>query len=289
MVRRAFIFLAVLLVAAVFVPLATPAWRATTPQTQPMRTINVKYADNCTFLIQDDNGTTLTNIAPGTYQIFVTTPEMFKLVRPGGVGVDNIAANDFTGCKGWVQFQLTGPGVNLFTTLDSGCDAFLLLPAQTFSSGSYTFQDLNQPAVTRTTISVTPGGYTWTPGKNPYDVLSGKGNQQGELVGSESGGVKVLATLAGTVSAKGGLTTLTYNGKPVKTLKHGRYKLVLNDLSKTASFEVKALAGSAKGTNKDLTDYAFVGHHTVWFTFAAGQWTYSTGAKSKQNYILVTS
>ena len=27
-----------------------------------------------------------------------------------------------TGCRGWVQFQLTGPGVNLATTLDAGCE-----------------------------------------------------------------------------------------------------------------------------------------------------------------------
>src|SRR4051794_5419887 len=287
MVRRAFILVGVLLAAAVFVPLGTAARRATAPQPKP--TINIKYAMNCTFTVLDDNGNTLTNIAPGTYQIFVSTPEMFKLVRPGGVGVDNIAANDFTGCKGWVQFQVTGPGVNLFSTLDSGCDAYLLLPEQTFKSGQYVFQDLNQPNVTRTTINVAPGGYTWVPAKNPYNVTSGKGSTQKDLIGSDQGKGKVLATLTGSVSPKGGVTSLKLNGKQVKTLKHGRYKLSITDQSKTGSFEVKALAGSAKGLNKDLTDYAFVGHHDVWFTFAAGRWGYSTGVKSKQNYILVTS
>jgi len=288
-VRRAFILVGVLLAAAVFVPLGTAARRAAAPQPKP--TINIKYTMNCTFSIQDDNGNTLTNIAPGTYQIFVSTPEMFKLVRPGGVGVDNIAANDFTGCKGWVQFQVQGPGVNLFTTLDSGCDAYLLLPQQTFKAGQYVFQDLNQPGTTRQTISVQPGGYTWVPAKNPYDVTSGKGSTQKDLIGSESGssGTKVLGTLSGSVSARGGLTSLKLNGKPVKQLKHGRYKLAINDMSKTASFEVKALAGTDKGLNKDLTDYAFVGRHTVWFTFTPGRWVYSTGVKSKQNYVLVTS
>src|SRR5262245_40429075 len=85
---------------------------------------------NCTFSIFDDNDRRVTSIAPGMYQIEVSTPTMFKLVVPGGPGVDYIAPNDYTGCKGWVQFQLSGPGVDLFTTLDFGCTAFQLLSAE---------------------------------------------------------------------------------------------------------------------------------------------------------------
>src|SRR5438094_2766863 len=125
--RRALLLTAALMVAAaVLAPLGSAARHASGQPALP--TLYVQYTMNCTFAIFDDVGRPVSAIAPGTYQVEVSTPIMFKLVRPGGVTVDNIAPNDFTGCKGWVQFQLTGPGVNPFTTLDSGCDAFLILP-----------------------------------------------------------------------------------------------------------------------------------------------------------------
>src|SRR5438067_400409 len=144
--RRAVTLTAVLTAAAVLAPLGSAARQAGGAPALP--TLYVQYTMNCTFGIFDDAGRPVNTIAPGNYQIEVETPIMFKLVRPGGVSVDNIPASDFTGCKGWVQFQLTGPGVNLFTTLDTGCDAFLVLPEQTFkANATYTAQDLNQPAV----------------------------------------------------------------------------------------------------------------------------------------------
>ena len=124
---------------------------------------------------------------------------MFKLVRPGGVTVDNIAPNDFTGCKGWVQFQLTGPGVSLFTTLDTGCDAFLILPQQTFKPNStYTATDLNQPSVARASFTTLASGSPVSP-KSPYGTTSGKGTAQQDIVGSAA----VKATLSGSVAPTG--------------------------------------------------------------------------------------
>src|SRR6059058_1475882 len=117
--RRALLLTAALMVAAaVLAALGNAGTRAGGAPALP--TLYVQYTMNCTFAIFDDAGKPVTSIPPGSYQLEVSTPIMFKLVRPGGVTVDNIAPNDFTGCKGWVQFQLSGPGVNLFTTLDSG-------------------------------------------------------------------------------------------------------------------------------------------------------------------------
>src|SRR6266481_2051023 len=67
-------------------------------------TLYVNYNLNCTFKIVDDSGKPVNSIPPGTYQVEVTTPLMFKLVVPGRPGVDPITPNYFTGCKGWVQF-----------------------------------------------------------------------------------------------------------------------------------------------------------------------------------------
>jgi len=215
-VPRVSILIAVLALAAA---LAAPGLSSSRdndpPAAQP--TLYVVYTMNCTFSIVDDFGKHVTSIAPGNYQIEVSTPVMFKLVRPGGVGVDEIAPNDFTGCKGWVQFQLTGPGVDLFSTLDSGCDAFLLLPSQNFKPGAtYTFQDLNQPSATRTTLSVDKDGTPPTPPTNPYTKTSGKGDRSVDPIGMNR-----LPT-AGTINAvlsKSGKLTMTNKGKPVLTLR----------------------------------------------------------------------
>ena len=147
-VRLISTLIAVLAVAAFVVSSGNAGSRASGQPALP--TLYVNYTMNCTFSIADDLGRPVSQIAPGTYQVEVITPIMFKLAVPGGPGVDNIAPNDYTGCKGWVQFQLTGPGVNLSTTLESGCDAFLVLPAQTFKAGGDLHRPGLEPAVGRT-------------------------------------------------------------------------------------------------------------------------------------------
>jgi len=273
--------IAALAVAAVLVPASGASSRA--GGTPALPTLYVQYTMNCTFGIFDDAGRPVSSIPPGSYQVEVETPVMFKLVRPGGVSTDNIAANDFTGCKGWVQFQLTGPGVNIFTTLDSGCDAFLILPEQTFKpSSTYTAQDLNQPNVARATFSTLATGTPVAP-KSPYGPTSGKGTLQQDLVGSEAGKSALKGTLTGALSPKGKLTLLS-KGKLVSILKAGRYKVAITDQSAKASFTLEAVNG---GTVKDLTTAPFVGKHTVTVQLSAGRWMYYAN-RGKASYFLVT-
>ena len=139
-------------------------------------TLYVQYAMNCTFTIVDESGKTISAIPPGTYEVEVSTPIMFKLVN-----TNNLAPNDFTGCKGWVQFQLTGPGVNLATTLTTGCDANDFFPAQTFQPNStYTAQDNNQPSVAHMTFTTLPAGGPGPPTPvGPYGAGTGKGQTSG--------------------------------------------------------------------------------------------------------------
>ena len=92
-VRRALTLTAVVAAAAVLAPLGSASRHAGGAPALP--TLYVQYTMNCTFGIFDDAGRPVNTIAPGTYQVEVETPIMFKLVRPGGVTVDNIAANDF--------------------------------------------------------------------------------------------------------------------------------------------------------------------------------------------------
>jgi hypothetical protein len=249
-------------------------------------TLYVNYTMNCTFSIADDLGRPVSQIPPGTYQVEVITPIMFKLAVPGGPGVDNIAPNDYNGCKGWVQFQLTGPGVNLSTTLDSGCDAFLVLPAQSFKPGAtYTAQDLNQPSVAHASFTVATSGTPIVP-KSPYGATSGKGSTQTELAGS--GAVQFRGTLGATLSTKG-TPTLTTKGKPVSILKSGSYKFAINDQDAAGSFNIRRIKSDGSLFKADaLTGVKFVGTHSPTITLKAGHWTYFSGHGTVHNFLVVS-
>jgi hypothetical protein len=230
-------------------------------------TIYVQYAMNCTFSFVDDSGNKITSIAPGTYEVEVSTPIMFKLVD-----TLNQAPGDFTGCRGWVQFQMIGPGVNLSTTLDTGCDSNYLLPETTFKAGqTYTAVDLNQPTVAHATLSVLQGGALPSP-TSPYGTGTGKGSTSQDIVGSLQPKTKVNATLTGSLSSAGALA-LKAGGKPISSLKAGRYRFVITDKDPQAGFML-----SGGKVTKTLSTSGFVGRHTTLVTLTAGRWSYSTSS-----------
>jgi hypothetical protein len=226
-------------------------------------TLYVHYTMNCTFSIVDDFGNAVTSIPPGTYQIAVSTPVMFKSINPQTLG-----PNDFTGCKGWVKFQLTGPGVNVSTSLDFGCDAFLQLPATLFKPNStYTAQDLTQPAVAYASFATLASGSPAIPA-GPSNTAT-HGSSQGDLVGSEINKTGLRGTIVGTLGASG-KPTLTIKGKSVSTLKAGRYAFAVNDRDPKRGVVIRPV----KGRSIDLSGTSFVGRRSTTVTLTAGRWRY---------------
>jgi len=274
------LLLAVAGTAAVLAPGSGAARRASGPAELP--TLYVQYTMNCTFSIVDDFGHAVSTIAPGMYQVEVSTPIMFKLVVPAGQTVQQSNSNDFTGCKGWVQFQLTGPGVNLFTTLDSGCDAYYTLPATYFKpSSTFTAVDLNQPAVAHATFSTSATGSPQLPA-SPYGPTSGKGQASTDLVGSDIN-APVRATLSGLLG-KSGRLTLTSKGKSVSVLKAGRYTFAVTDDSAKAGVTLQP----ASGTPVILSGVSFVGTHRTTIALKPGRYSYFS-KHGPAYYFLVTS
>jgi len=255
--------------AAVFAPSAG----ASTPSGVP--SLYAVYTMNCQFSLVDDSGNKVTSIAPGTYQVVVSTPVMFKLVD------NQYSATDFTGCKGYVQFQLAGPGVNLATTLDFGCDASYELPGTYFKpNATYTAQDLNQPSVTRTTFSTLASGTPTAPA-SPYGATTGKGSTQQDVVGSALAAT-LHGTVAGTLGANGSVT-LTTKGKSVSTLRAGRYRFSITDRSTKRGLSLT----TAKGSSRELTGSAFVGTKAAIVTLKAGRWYVTSGAGKKHEFNVV--
>ncbi len=241
-------------------------------------TIYVQYTMGCTFSIVNDAGQPVSAIPPGTYQVEVSTPIMFKLVN-----TLNQAPSDYTGCKGWVQFQLTGPGVNLFTTLTTGCDAVDTLGPVTFQPGaSYTAQDLNLPS-SHATLSITSSGAPVIP-VAPNSTLPTTSMSSSDVVGSETkkaSAPSFLGTLAASVSQTGKLA-LTFKGRAVATLAAGRYHVSVVDRSKTARFLVQQVGKSA------TTIANGAGSRVVPLTLSAGQWFFAPGATGAKTYFVVT-
>jgi hypothetical protein len=76
-------------------------------------------------------------------------------------------------------------------------------------------------------------------------------------------------SLVGTVGP-GYTIMLTQNGKAVKTLKHGTYKLVIHDKASIHAFSLDGPNGFAR----DFTTVPFVGTKTFTVTMKAGKYKY---------------
>jgi hypothetical protein len=264
-VRFVSALVAVIALAAIIVSSGSAGSKAEAPPALP--TLYVSYALNCTFTITDDSGKRVTSIAPGAYQVDVNTPVLFGYLDPkdGGCSGDGY---------GYVNFQLTGPGVNLTTTIDAGCETDYQFPPTTFkASSTFTAQEMSQPSVTRSVFTTLASGSPPIPTKNAYTPTSGKGTTSQDIVGSGISAA-VRGTLTGTLSANG-KPTLTSKGKTVSTLKAGRYVFAITDQDPKASFIlVIHQTGFLAPKSNDLTGVAFVGKQRKIVTLKAGTWMY---------------
>jgi hypothetical protein len=257
---------ALLLAAALAFPVQATARTAAVP------TLYVTYTIKCTFTITDDAGKPVTSIAPGTYQVQVTTPGSFS-------GVDLAGITDFTACKGAAQFQLTGPGVNLQTTLNDGDGSQDVLNATFQPSSTYVALDNNQPAVTRLTFTTLASGAGATSGgtSSAGATTTTKGT-------TPAAGAAAKGTLNGTVSPSGKLT-LTYKGKSVLTLAPGLYTFTVVDKSKTSGFVVEEL----HGPTTTVSGVSFVGTRSVTINLKTGQWFFSSTPTGKKTGFAVVA
>jgi hypothetical protein len=267
-VRRFSTLAAALAAVAVLVPAAGARPGAVLP------TLYVDYTINCTFSISDDSGKKVSSIAPGTYQVLVTTPIVFADVDLSGIF-------DMTACKSYVQFQLNGPGVSLSTTLQDGDEDKEILKATFQPSATYTASDLNQAAVTRTTFSTQATGAVAAPTGPTSSSTSAKGTPSTDITGSEANPFRGALD---AIVYKSGKLSLSRNGKTVTSLKEGRYTFSVDDESKTNGFTVKTLRGKAVA----VTSGVFVGSHDVTLTLKQGRWFFYSGAGKKTAFFVVS-
>ncbi len=259
---RAFLSLVAVVVATVVLVPAGSSRIAVPPKIFP--TVYFVYTNDCTFTMQNDAGNVITSLAPGQYTVDVRTPEAF-----GAVPLTSLGASGLQYCKGLAQFQLTGPGINLQTSVFGGC-----LTDETYTetfqpSTTYTAQDLNQPSVTHTSFNTLSAAFTVSP--TTVSLGSGNGTTDTDIVGS---GVAIKGTLAAMLSPQGVLS-LTLKGKTVSRLPAGRYTFAVTDRDPKGSF---VIVGPKKAA-KNLTGVKFVGKRSATLKLTAGRWTYYAGAR----------
>jgi hypothetical protein len=206
----------------------------------PSLYVNYK-TENCTFTLTNDAGKTVRTILPGAYQVVIATPGTFG---------DHYTSTEtgLLACKGFVGFRLTGPGVDIRTTLDFGDASGETYPATFKAGATYTVQDDHNVAGTRRSFEVATSG---------------------------SVGVPLRGVLFATVGPKGELA-LSRNDKTVSSLKQGKWTLSVRDDSKTTGFTLQQLSKSPVA----VTTGSYYGFKEVTVTLTPGQWTFfSPGGK----------
>jgi hypothetical protein len=231
------------------------------------------YAPDCTFQLVDDGGGPVTTLAPGNYQVVIDTPYPYSTTPAA--------------CR-FVQFDLTGPGVSVQTTLGDGGSEIEQYPVVLKPSSTYAAQDDGSPARTRRTFTTTatgsPAQVTTTTSATPAGGSSGGSSNGGTTspIGTTVKTAVARGTLVGTVAADGAIT-LTKDGKPVKILPAGRYTFSIRDRSHSNGFVVQA----QRADPITVTAGPFVGARSKALTLGRGQWLFYGSFVGKKTYFLV--
>ena len=174
-VRPRFLGLVAVVATVAVVALGVGSARAS-QSTSIAPTIYFAYSMDCTFSIVDDSGKPVTSIAPGNYQVDVTTPVAFGTIPK--------TFSDMTACRGMAQFQLSGPGVSFFTTLTAGCEAEYVTTQTFLPSSTYTAVDQNQPSVAHASFTTLATGTPTKVSATYGGTATGKGTVSTDIVGS---------------------------------------------------------------------------------------------------------
>jgi hypothetical protein len=229
-------------------------------------------------------GNTLELIPPGGSPVSAGSP---GAQLPFGAYQVDIIDDAADGSDPVHMFQLSGPGVNLSTDLQGGDDKSEIYQETLAASSTYTFSDTAEPGLapivfrtTGTTVSSpaqtvsTPRPVGTTPSSTNVGVLG-------------SGVAKKLSyrgTLQATVGASG-KPTLSSGGRPVSTLRAGRYAISVVDRSPHAGWTIQ----EARRGATTLTGNGFVGRKTRTVALAAGQWLFYSTFLGKKTYFFVES
>ena len=173
---------------------------------------------------------------------------------------------------------MTGPGVNVFTTLDGGDGAFALYGV-VFQAGGHVHdagrpQRRRHPANDSSRRRALPRP---RPSSLPRALEAEHVHQDRRDADATSPRARCAARSPGSVTTTGKLA-LTLKGKPVSTLKTGRYRITVLDETSRTAFKLQRL-GKAATT---VTTKGYVGRRTVTVALERGQWMFYSSAAQEE-------
>jgi hypothetical protein len=208
-------------------------------------------------------------------------------------GTYELFVNDASGAV--MQFDLSGPGVDLVTNMTDGEDLSASYVETFLPSSTYSYQDDDQPGLVwsfATGAAAAPPATTIPTPTPPPPAQSGSKGSGGGGAGSSpsllgpplvAGRSPLVGSLVGTVSAAGALT-LRFEGKEVTTLAAGRYRITVSDASRTRGFILQELDRPAI----TVTGPAFVGTRTATLALTRGRWVYYPSFTGKKTSFVVS-
>jgi hypothetical protein len=180
------------------------------------------------------------------------------------------------------MFHLSGPGVNISSDLLPCENPRELLTITLRPSSTYAYEDSRHPELGRIVFATSSGG-------SSAETSSGAGRPAtGAYSGSVTNtspvgsGVKPIAgTLSATVSSAG--ITLSRQGRSVSLLKSGRYRIAVDDRTRSAGFTIER-------TDKKpvpITGASFVGKRAVTLDLRPGEWLVYSAAGKKRRFTVI--
>jgi hypothetical protein len=244
---------------------------------------SARAATPALFVLFNSNRTFSATLGDGTP---VGTTTGAPTVIPAGAYT--VYLNDQSGAV--MQFDLQGPGVQIDTAMSFGEEAESTFPATFAPSSTYTFRDDLQPGGTvwafATSATVATSSQP-APSPTGSTAAGGSATSSGKTASGDVVGSAVLAyrgTLVASVSASGA-ATLTSNGRPVTSIRSGRYSIAVNDRSKQGGFTIQEIRKDAR----TLTTTGFVGTRSVTLALGPGQWFFYTSFVGRKTYFIVRS
>ncbi len=206
-------------------------------------------------------------------QITVTTADGSALGTTSGTPTA-IPAGYYTfefsgpgGCSALPYFHLSGPGTDIVTNGNEGQvfhppSGATLLPSSTYSWTDAAFPDVVYQFSTTAEVVGEPPPTQTNPSSGSGATVSSQG-----VVGSAL--LPFLGSLSGTISASGKVSLLR-GGKPVTSLKAGRYTLNVVSKSPRSGFVIERQESKKVAVARG----AFSGKRSVAVSLTAGTWVF---------------
>jgi hypothetical protein len=184
------------------------------------------------------------------------------------------------GCSTLPYFDLRGPGNSILDNMDQGEESQKTLNATFLPNSTYTWRDDQFPSVVYTfqTNSTVLGTAPAAPVASQHGEASSS-----SIIASETNTVPSRGVLTGTITAAGKLT-LSYQGKSVGSLQHGKYTFKVTDRSSSHGFLLQKVSHKAFA----ISGVTFVGKRTATVNLTAGTWIFTPKLGEKAYTVTVT-